>query len=241
MIVTIPRLIIFVLISFGAFIACLLGLVRFIRQKLTRDDVFLGIMYIFNGIWMFLGALEYVGLTAYFPFNMYRLQLPLFIAGVLLPYFYFARIYKPFFKLHSYHIFLILNPAAAALICLLFPDSFFFSYKTMGLSLISTQALPTILISLVLYTSSVQFLIQIIVLLVMIIKLFKYGSSISKAFLRLSAVMCFFTLLFVIIWIIDRLLSLGLLPVLYLYAAAFFCSIFLTGSVVPVYKKGDAQ
>ncbi|MBP7479767.1 MAG: hypothetical protein KA785_04905 [Spirochaetaceae bacterium] len=97
MIVTIPRLIVFVLISFGAFIALLLGLVRFFRSNQTCGNIFIGIMFICNGVWMFIGALDYLGLSVNFPFDLYRIQLPLFTSGVLLPYFLFARLYKPFF------------------------------------------------------------------------------------------------------------------------------------------------
>mgnify|MGYP001337620027 CR=1 FL=1 len=239
MIVTIPRLIVFVLISFGAFIAFLLGLVRFLRSKQTFDNVFIGIMFICNGVWMFIGALEYLGLSVHFPFDIYRIQLPLFTSGVLLPYFFFARLYKPFFKFKPHHIILLLNPVATILICLIFNDDFFFSYKMMGLSLITTAAVPTLLISVVLYTSALQFLVLLIVLLVRILRLLQYGSSLSKKFLVISALLFSVTIISVVAWIVDRILSLGFLPYFYIYAALLFCIIFIVSSNVQMYDNAQ--
>lgn len=239
MIVTIPRLIVFVLISFGAFIALLLGLVRFFRSNQTCGNIFIGIMFICNGVWMFIGALDYLGLSVNFPFDLYRIQLPLFTSGVLLPYFLFARLYNPFFTFRPHHIILLLNPAATILICLFFNDDFFFSYKIMGLSLITTAAFPTLLISVVLYTSALQFHILLVVLFVRIIRLLKYGSSFSKKFLKVSAFLFSSTILAAIFWFVDRLLSLGFLPYFYLYASVLFCTIFVAGSNVQMYDKAQ--
>ncbi|HQL04284.1 MAG TPA: hypothetical protein PLU33_04045 [Treponemataceae bacterium] len=239
MIVTIPRLIMFVCISFGAFVALLLGLVRFLRPKQTGENVFAAFLLVANSIWMFIGALEYVGLSVYFPFDIYRIQLPLFTSGVLLPYFLFARLYNPFFTFRPHHIILLLNPAATILICLFFNDDFFFSYKIMGLSLITTAAVPTLLISVVLYTSALQFLILLVVLFVRIIRLLKYGSSFSKKFLKVSAFLFSSTILAAIFWFVDRLLSLGFLPYFYLYAAVLFCTIFVAGSNVQMHDKAQ--
>jgi hypothetical protein len=239
MIVTIPRLIVFVLISFGAFIAFLLGLVRFLRSTQTCSNVFIGIMFICNGVWMFIGALIFLGLSVHFPFDLYRIQLPLFTSGVLLPYFFFAHLYKPFFKFKPHHILLLLNPVATILICLIFNDDFFFSYKMMGLSLITTAAVPTLLISVVLYTSALQFLILLVVLFVRIIRLLKYGSSFSKKFLKVSAFLFSSTILAAIFWFVDRLLSLGFLPYFYLYASVLFCAVFVAGSNVQMYDKAQ--
>lgn len=239
MIVTIPRLIVFVLISFGAFIAFLLGLVRFLRSKQTFDNVFIGIMFICNGVWMFIGALIFLGLSVHFPFDIYRIQLPLFTSGVLLPYFFFARLYKPFFKFKPHHIILLLNPVATILICLIFNDDFFFSYKMMGLSLITTAAVPTLLISVVLYTSALQFLVLLIVLLVRILRLLQYGSSLSKKFLVISALLFSVTIISVVTWIVDRILSLGFLPYFYIYAALLFCVIFIVSSNVQMYDNAQ--
>lgn len=239
MIITIPRLMMFVCICFGAFVAILLGLVRFFRQKQTGENIFIGLMFILNGIWMFIGALEYAGLHVYFPFDLYRIQLPLFTSGALLPYFFFARLYKPFFTLKPHHIILLLNPAATILICIFFNDDFFFSYKLMGLSLIATAAVPTLLISIVLYTSALQFLSLLIILLVRILRLLKYGSSLSKKFLLVSAVLFSSSIVSVVIWIVDRMLSLGFLPYFYLYAAVLFCVLFVVGSNLQIYDKAQ--
>jgi len=239
MIVTIPRLIVFVLISFGAFIAFLLGLVRFLRSTQTCSNVFIGIMFICNGVWMFIGALIFLGLSVHFPFDLYRIQLPLFTSGVLLPYFFFAHLYKPFFKFKPHHILLLLNPVATILICLIFNDDFFFSYKMMGLSLITTAAVPTLLISVVLYTSALQFLVLLLVLLVRILRLLKYGSSLSKKFLAISAVLFSVTIICVVTWIVDRILSLGFLPYFYIYAALLFCIIFIVSSNVQMYDNAQ--
>lgn len=239
MIVTIPRLIVFVLISFGAFIALLLGLVRFLRSNQTCDNIFIGIMFICNGVWMFIGALDYLGLSVHFPFDLYRIQLPLFTSGVLLPYFFFARLYKPFFTFKPHHIILLLNPAATILICLFFNDDFFFSYKMMGLSLITAAAFPTLIISVVLYTSALQFFILLVVLFVRIIRLLKYGSSLSKKFLVISAVIFSTSIISVVTWIVDRVLSLGFLPYFYLYASLLFCTVFVAGSNVQMHDKAQ--
>ncbi len=40
---------------------------------------------------MFIGALIFLGLSVHFPFDLYRIQLPLFTSGVLLPYFFFVE------------------------------------------------------------------------------------------------------------------------------------------------------
>lgn len=239
MIITIPRLMMFVCICFGAFVAILLGLVRFFRQKQTGENIFIGLMFILNGIWMFIGALEYAGLHVYFPFDLYRIQLPLFTSGSLLPYFFFARLYKPFFTFRPHHIILLLNPAATILICLFFNDDFFFSYKMMGLSLITSAPVPTLLISVVLYTSALQFLILLVLLFVRIIRLLKYGSSLSKKFLIVSAVIFSTSIISVVTWIVDRVLSLGFLPYFYLYAAVLFCAVFVVGSNVQMYDKAQ--
>lgn len=237
MIITIPRLILFVCICFGALISFLLALVRVIRKPRTVDTIFVSCLLLINGMLIFIGALEYIGLSVHFPIDLSRVQIPLFIVGLLLPYFYFAHLYKPFYQFKPKHLIFLINPTASILICLIFNDDFFFSYKIMGIALIRTAAIPTLMISVVLYTSSMQFFSLMIVLFVRILRLIKYGSSFSKKFLKTSAVLFASLIIAVTMWVIDRVLSLGFLPYFYLYAAILICIIFVVSQVIPLYEE----
>ncbi len=107
----------------------------------------------------------------------------------------------------------------------------------MGIALIRTAAIPTLMISIVLYTSSLQFFSLMIVLFVRILRLIKYGSSLSKKFLKTSAVLFASLIIAVTMWVIDRVLSLGFLPYFYLYAAILICIIFVVSQVIPLYEE----
>lgn len=220
-------------VLFGGGFSWILALGQLFLEYRSKNNYLLAGYFFLLGIWQMLGGIVFLGLAKHLPFNIFAISVPAFYASQPLLYFYFQCILDSRYLITPRHSLHFVLPGIALI--LLVPSSFTHVnlYQVMNFFEHNHYKTDEIVVSVVMYSAMFVYLAYLIKIIADVRQLLKKASSSQKRKIRIILIAARIMIFVNIFWFVDRLFSVGLCQLTYIFVSFLLIGIYLISSRYP--------
>lgn len=222
-------------ILFGGGFAWILSLGQLFLRSRSLYNYILAAAFFLLGVWQTLGGLTYLGITQFFDFNFFVISIPSFYLTVPLLYFYFKCFINNEFQFKLIHLLHLALPLASIALLAPYAHKKIDLYRVMNLSNHMSYEPHEIIISSVMYSSMLLYMVYLILLTVNILYLLKEVQADRKKHIKIALYGISFLIMLNVVWFADRMLSLGLSQIIYFSVTIVLIFVYLLSNMYPEY------
>lgn len=222
-------------ILFGGGFSWILSLGQLFLRSRSLHNYILAAAFFLLGVWQTLGGLTYMGMTQFLDFNLFLISIPSFYLTVPLLYFYFKCFIYNEFQFKPLHLLHLVLPLTSIALLAPYAHKKVDLYSVMNLTNNKTYESHEIIISSVMYSSMLLFMVYLILLTVNTLDLLKDVQVNRKKLIKMALYGVGFLIIINIAWFIDRMFSLGFSQIIYLSVTIVLISIYLLSNMYPEY------
>jgi len=223
------------IILFGSGFALVMAAGQFMLRFRTANNYLLAAFFMLVTVWQFLGGIGFLGLYSRLGINVYAVSVPCYFLTIPLIYLYFQCLLDSGFRFQPVHALHFAAPLASFLVLLPLTGIKIDLYSAMSFTGHGPHSRPEMVLSTVMYLSTITYLAYLAVLIFKIERLRTRALPGSRRPIILTQMMVFFMVAINIFWLADRVFTLNLPHVPYICVTVVLVAIYLLSNRYPEY------